>query len=31
MTDTENSADPEFMDLAAIEAQYDIQPRGDAP
>ena len=31
MTDTKNSADREFMDLAAIEAQYDITPRGDAP
>jgi len=31
MTDTKNSADREFMDLAAIEAQYDITPRGDSP
>ena len=31
MTDTENSADREFMDLAAIEAQYDIKTGGDEP
>ena len=31
MTDTKNSADREFMDLAAIEAQYDIETGGDSP
>ena len=31
MTDTKNSADREFMDLAAIEAQYDIKTGGDEP